>query len=587
MSICLVTGAAGFIGSSITSALIAQGNIVRGLDDLSSGFRANLAHLSEGLEFTEGDVRDEALLDRLCAGVDVIFHQAAIASVQKSVEDPMGTFSVNVEGTQRLIAAARKAGVRRIVFASSSAVYGEVVNLPVDETTRFAPMSPYAAHKLNCELMLAEAQAHDHLETVCLRYFNVFGPRQSASSPYSGVIARFLNLMLQPGSKTRVTIFGDGSHTRDFVFIDDVVEANLAAAFAPAERVSGYAFNIGGGKATSVLEMARQIAELTGHKGKIFHEAAREGDVPHSLADIHLAMDRLEYDPKTTLENGLKSTISWLRRNAEVLPKQGAGPAVRMPPQRSNASQSVAQAISKGEFSLVYQPIVQLPSGRISGVEALLRHAHEDPTRAPIRLIRLAEATGAIVELGAWVLDAACRDASRLMQAIGPKMRLSVNVSMPQLEDTGFAAMVEQALSRSGLKPQTLELEITERVLLSQRRFARQGLRQLKDLGVQVALDDFGCGYANLQQLCRLHVDRLKTDRSILRSSSKRWPLFDGVVAFAKSLKLPLVAEGVETQGQLEKVMRARCEEAQGYLFSQPIRVDDLVARSSARAEVA
>ena len=236
MSIFLVTGAAGFIGSAIMTGLVARGETVRGLDDLSTGNVQNLAPNREKIEFTVGDVRDAALLALLCEGVDTIFHQAAIASVQQSLDDPLGTWDVNVGGTQKLIQAARNAGVRRIIFASSSAVYGDPACQPVREDQTFCPLSPYANQKLASELLLQQAEQESLLETVCLRYFNVFGPRQSAQSPYSGAIARFFQGATQPGPKAALTIFGDGSNSRDFVFIDDVVAANLAAADAPRSR---------------------------------------------------------------------------------------------------------------------------------------------------------------------------------------------------------------------------------------------------------------------------------------------------------------------------------------------------------------
>ena len=241
---------------------------------------------------------------------------------------------------------------------------------------------------------------------------------------------------------------------------------------------------------------------------------------------------------------------------------------------------SLLPALERNEFSLVYQPIVQLPSTRVIAVEALLRHTATDLDRAPIRQIRMAEATGEIVQLGAWVMHRACQDAVRLMEVFGPDLRIDVNVSMTQLEDPAVIEIVQEALAASGLKPQSLELEVTESVLLSQRKFARHSLRNLQNLGCGVALDDFGCGFSNLQHLCHLRVNRLKTDRSILRSSSRRWPILDAVIALAKQLHIPIVAEGIETEVQLRKVLRAQCEEAQGYFFSCPLSIEELLARS-------
>ncbi len=588
MSIFLVTGAAGFIGSAITTALVARGETVRGLDDLSTGTVQNLAPLRDKIEFTVGDLRDQALLALLCEGVDTIFHQAAIASVQQSLDDPLGTWDVNVGGTRQLIEQARKAGVRRIVFASSSAVYGDPACQPVAEDQCFCPLSPYANQKLACELLLQQAEAESSLEAVCLRYFNVFGPRQSAHSPYSGAIARFFQATTQTGLDAALTIFGDGSNTRDFVFIDDVVAANLAASDAPASAVSGRSFNIGSGHAYTIGEVAQTIAALSGFTGTTRHEAARTGEVRHSVADIRLAQQVLAFQPATPLQLGLKAILSWQRSvPAPSVPIRPMAQLVPISPRRRQAPSTISYAIANNEFTMAFQPIVSLPSGQTFGVEALLRHKFEDPGRAPLRIIRQAEATGTDIELGAWTLHASCEAAIQFQAAFGPGFRISVNASMAQLEAPKFVQQVQEILSATGLAPTTLEVEITERMLLSQTRIARSNLRGLQDMGVSVALDDFGCGMANLQHLCKLKVNRLKTARSILRASSREWPIFQGLVAFAAQLNIPLVAEGIETRSQLEKVLKTGCREAQGYLFSRPATIEQLLSLVEAKREVA
>jgi UDP-glucose 4-epimerase len=588
MSTYLVTGAAGFIGSAITHALVARGETVRGLDDLSSGFVQNLADIRNKIELTVGDVRDKALLGLLCEGVDTIFHQAAIASVQQSIEDPLGTWDVNVEGTRRLIEEARKAGVRRIVFASSSAIYGDSPSQPVAEDNSPSPLSPYANQKLACELLLQQAEEESAVQTVCLRYFNVFGPRQSASSPYSGAIARFFHCMTRPGPQSPVTIFGDGTNTRDFVFVEDVVAANLAAADACGSVVSGKSFNIGSGQAYSVSEVAHTIASISSFTGPFCNEAGRPGEVRHSVADIRQAQRLLGYKPTTALKEGLRAIHTWLgSRPMRAAITRVPARTVSILPRRRTAVSTVSHAIQNQEFSLAYQPIVALPSGKPIGVEALLRHKFEDRNRAPLRIIRQAEATGTDIELGTWALTAACEDAVKFQAAFSPDFRMSVNASMAQLEDPQFVEIVSQVLEASGISARTLEIEITERVLLSQAKIARHNLRALQEMGISVALDDFGCGQANLQHLCKLKVNRLKTDRSILRASSRGWPIFRGLVVFAQQLNIPLVAEGIETRSQLEKVLRAGCKEAQGYLFSRPSTLESLLPYAESKREVA
>lgn len=312
MKRCLVTGIAGFIGSSIAQSLLTSGYQVRGIDNLSTGSDRNLDILGPHVEFHHGDIRDQKLMNRLCRDVDTVFHQAAIASVQRSLEDPLGTWDVNVMGTSALLASAIRAGVRRIVFASSSAVYGEACYLPSTEASPFNPLSPYAAHKLTGELLLRNACLNNRIETVSLRYFNVFGPRQSPDSPYSGAIASFAKAMLAPSASVR--LFGDGLQTRDFVYIADVVQANLAAMEAPASRVAGEAFNIGTGTAHTILQTAQTMAHLTGHLRPFLQEPPRPGDVPHSLADIRLAASALNYRPTTSFAQGLFETIEWMRR---------------------------------------------------------------------------------------------------------------------------------------------------------------------------------------------------------------------------------------------------------------------------------
>jgi nucleoside-diphosphate-sugar epimerase len=311
MSTALVTGIAGFIGSSIARSLLAEGARVRGLDNLSTGNIGNIEEIRSQIDFRHADVLDEHALASACQGVDYVFHEAAIPSVPKSVADPIGTNGPNLTGTLNVLEASRKAGVKRVLYAASSAAYGDDPTLPKTEAMLPAPLSPYAVQKLAGEHYLASYARVFELETVALRYFNVFGPRQDPSSQYSGVLARFISLMLAGETPT---IFGDGSTSRDFVYIDNVVSANLLAAKAPAVNVSGKVFNVATGRRTTLLEAYEEVKRITGYSGGINHAPEREGDIKHSLADISLAQHAFGYKVIADLAYGLKQTIAWSRQ---------------------------------------------------------------------------------------------------------------------------------------------------------------------------------------------------------------------------------------------------------------------------------
>jgi UDP-glucose 4-epimerase len=305
----LVTGAAGFIGRSIAAALLERGEAVRGIDNFITGKRSNLTGL-EAVEFIEGDLTDPEQCARACEGVEIIFHEAALASVPRSVADPAGTNLHCVTATLNLLVAARAAGVRRVVYAGSSSAYGDTPTLPKREEMLPAPISPYAVAKLAGEqYMRAFARVYG-LETVVLRYFNVFGPFQDPTSHYSGVLAIFCRCML---AGEQPTIFGDGEQSRDFTYIDNVVHANLLAADAPAERVAGQMMNVATGIRSTLNETFRILREFTGYRGQPKYDAPRSGDIVDSLADIQLAGQLLGYSPIVDFREGLRRTVDWYR----------------------------------------------------------------------------------------------------------------------------------------------------------------------------------------------------------------------------------------------------------------------------------
>jgi nucleoside-diphosphate-sugar epimerase len=305
----LVTGAAGFIGRSIAAALLKRGDSVRGIDSLISGKRANLAGL-EAMEFLEGDLRDPATCARACAGVGVVFHEAALASVPRSVAAPAETNDNCVNATVNLLVAARDAKVRRVIYAGSSSAYGDTPTLPKHEEMLPNPISPYAVAKLAGEQYMRAFTRVYGLETVVLRYFNVFGPYQDPASQYSGVLAIFCRRML---AREQPTIYGDGGQSRDFTFIENVVHGNLLAAAAPAGKVSGQVMNLATGARFTLNETFAILRELTGFKGEAAYAPARAGDIRDSLADIRRAEELLGYRPQVDFREGLRRTVEWYR----------------------------------------------------------------------------------------------------------------------------------------------------------------------------------------------------------------------------------------------------------------------------------
>ena len=306
----LVTGGAGFIGSHVVEALTARGDAVRVVDDLSTGDRENLAGALD-VEFVEADLAAGGAAVRAVAGIDHVIHLAAIPSVPRSVRQPERCHRANVDATHALLVAARDAGVRRVVLASSSAVYGETATLPKHEDVCPAPLSPYALHKLIGEQYAALFTRLYGLETVALRFFNVFGPRQAPSSQYSGVISLFTAALLAGRSPT---IHGDGEQTRDFTYVGDVVAAVLAACEAPAGAVAGRAINVARGARTSVNGLYAALQRVTGASGvEPAYAARRPGDIRDSQADITLARELLGFEPSVTVEEGLRRTVAWQR----------------------------------------------------------------------------------------------------------------------------------------------------------------------------------------------------------------------------------------------------------------------------------
>jgi UDP-glucose 4-epimerase len=307
----LVTGGAGFIGSHLVEALVARGDDVVVLDNLATG---RLENVPDDAQLIEGDVADEAAVARAVSGCEVVYHQAALGSVARSVEQPLHSDHANVHGTLAVLQGAHRAGVRRIVLASSSSVYGGATHVPTPESAPLLPRSPYAVTKLTGEHYARVFRELHGLETVCLRYFNVFGPRQRPDSEYAAVIPLFIDALVRG---TAPVVHGDGCQSRDFTFVADAVQANMCAAAAPAERCAGRAYNVARGQPVSLLELLAVLQAEVGVSVTPEHDDPRPGDVRHSHADVGAARRDLGYEPAVSFRDGIARTLAWFGERVE------------------------------------------------------------------------------------------------------------------------------------------------------------------------------------------------------------------------------------------------------------------------------
>jgi nucleoside-diphosphate-sugar epimerase len=311
----LVTGGAGFIGSNTVDELVRRGHSVVVLDDLSAGKEENLAEIRNKISFIKGSITDIEIVRKAMHEAEFVLHLAARTSVPRSVKDPIETNRINIDGTLNVLVAAKELKVKRVVFAASSSAYGETPTLPKVETMQPAPISPYGVTKFVGELYGQTFGRCYGLEHVSLRYFNIFGPRQDPSSPYSGVLAKFCTAFLE---ETQPVVFGDGEQTRDFTYVENAVQANLLACEAP--NASGKVFNVGVGGRVSLNDVLRTLAKLSGKKLEAKYDPARDGDIRDSQADITQARDVLGYDPQVTFEDGLEKTFEWYKTTQAKTP---------------------------------------------------------------------------------------------------------------------------------------------------------------------------------------------------------------------------------------------------------------------------
>ncbi len=334
---CLVTGAAGFIGSHLAERLVARGHTVRVVDNLLTGDLANLTAIKDQIEFINGDLCDPEVCKRAVAGMDVVFHVAALPSVPRSVKDPWASHDNNVNATVRLLAASIQAKVPRVVYSSSSSVYGDTMILPKAEAVEPLPRSPYAASKLAAEQYVLAFARSGMIEGVALRYFNVFGPRQSPHSAYAAVIPIFLQAALEGRP---AVIYGDGQQTRDFTYVDNVVDANLLAASAPASTASGSPVNVGAGTRSSLLELLALVSSVTGRDVGYILQASRAGDVRDSLAGLERTERLIGYHPRISLEEGLRRTWAWFEEESKKRETVPAAVTAARAPTRHRVSEA-------------------------------------------------------------------------------------------------------------------------------------------------------------------------------------------------------------------------------------------------------
>jgi UDP-glucose 4-epimerase len=312
----LVTGGAGFIGSNLVAALVNRGESVRAFDNLSNGHWGSVERLvgdDSRVEAITGDIRDPAAVESAMRGIEIVFHEAALGSVPRSVDDPVETDAVNVHGTVIVLEKARRAGVKRVIFAASSAAYGDTPTLPKQEAMPPSPLSPYAVSKVTSERYLSVFSSIYGIETVNLRYFNVFGPNQRPDGPYAAAIPRFIDAALRGAP---ITVYGDGEQTRDFCFVDNAVSANLLAAAAP-RKFTGEVVNVAGGRRISLNDLIREIGAALGKTLDVRYDPPRPGDVRHSLADIGRAKELFGYEPTVRWEDGIQPTVRFLRELSE------------------------------------------------------------------------------------------------------------------------------------------------------------------------------------------------------------------------------------------------------------------------------
>ncbi|MGH9659833.1 MAG: SDR family NAD(P)-dependent oxidoreductase [Bryobacteraceae bacterium] len=334
-TVALVTGGAGFIGSHLVERLVASGRRVRVTDNLSTGSERNLAHLVDNVDFLHGDLRDPDTCRAAVHGVDIVFHVAALPSIPRSLKDPWASHDANVNATMRLLLACVEAGVRRVVYSSSSSVYGNTATLPKLESGEALPRSPYAASKLAGEQYVLAFARVGRLEGVALRYFNVFGPRQDPDSPYAAVIPTFLRAAYEG---CPAIVFGDGTQTRDFTYVANVVDANVLAAAAPVGVANGAVVNIGAGERTSLLRLLELVREVTGRDVGVQRRPPRPSEVRDSLAGLARAQSLIGYQPSVTLREGLKRTWDWFQAAEREKQVAVGPPSVNVAPGRGAAA---------------------------------------------------------------------------------------------------------------------------------------------------------------------------------------------------------------------------------------------------------
>lgn len=573
----LVTGGCGFIGSQLTKQLIATGHAVTIVDDLSNG---TIIHPKA--RFIQQDITEFDALDDLLFEMDGCFHLAAIPTVIMDIDDWVNVHAINLEASLNVFKLAIAAGNVPVVYASSCGVYGNTDSLPLHENQYIQPLCSYGCDKLSMELN-AYFLAHDYqLPSVGLRLFNVYGPYQQASSPYSGVITQFITQLL---NNKPITVFGDGEQTRDFVFVDDVVD-NLIYAMTTLKN-GAHVVNLCTAKPISINQLVNLLSKLLNQECTKHYEPARTSDVNASYG-CQKKMHSFGFEIKTELTDGLKKTIDYFlaEQSKPIISNKHAYYRPSLMKKNHTLMQLLRHTIQHEELYLCYQPLINVNTQKIIGFEALIRwNSPQLGLILPADFIPMAEKTGQIIPISDWVLKTACQEAIT-WQKTHPGLRLSLNVSVKQLHDNQgrvnnhLLLSIQEALALTGLNPNLLELEITESILMQMNDETLSYVTQIKNLGVRLSCDDFGVGYSSYTRLLKLPLDTIKIDQSLIKEMASNvintTIIIRGIIFIAQQLNLDTIAEGVETKEQFEVLKNLGCTMIQGNYFSHAVRASNV-----------
>ena len=567
----LITGGCGFIGSHLSNQLIEAGHQVMIVDNVSTG-----AIIHPKAIFHQLDIATSDRLDELFMGIDGCFHLAAVSRLNLDLNTWSIRHASNVAGSFNVFKAAIWAGNIPVVYASTYKVYGQSDGLALNETQRCQPLCAFGCDSLANESNAYYLAKNYQLPSMGLRLFNVYGPYLDDTSFYAGVMHTFIHQLL---NKKPLTLFGDGEQTRDFIFIDDVIQGFIHAM--NHLKHGAHVVNLCSGQKTSINQLVRDLSQALNQQGVINRQPARFSDMQDAFGS-QTVMNKLGFKFNVNLREGIKKTITHF-----LSPPLKRHPIIKVD-KTHWIQHNLDRALEEQQLYVCYQPQIEINSKRVIGFEALLHWRNKELGQiGPSEFIPIAEQSQHIQMLGDWVLRMSCVQA-----ATWPKrkqaLHVSVNVSVRQLQDSHdvanqhFVANVQHALTQAGLRPQQLELEITESILMQMNPDTIRNIHQLKQLGVRLSCDDFGKGYASFCRLVQLPLDTLKIDQSLIaiieNNSSKVCSIVRSITSMARELNIRTVAEGVETKQQVDALQQLGCDVIQGNYFSRPVRAHELNA---------